>query len=189
MLVFSLVLFFCIIVVIDEVNMSIYTRNQKLEIQSEDGIWLDYKDHHWIFFIKDSIWDKEEIQRIQKANIVLSFIQKGIVDAFLLEIYDCLEPSDIPFCIKDGDAILLASLKDKQDYAFEIVALDEKNIVKAVREISLEHHESKVLKEKLLKRLDENYDGEAFDQAYAKLIQRYEPYALEQYAIFTKRNA
>ena len=40
--------------------MTVFQKNQKLNIESADGIWLDYKDHHWIFFMKDRVWDKEE---------------------------------------------------------------------------------------------------------------------------------
>ena len=64
--------------------MTVFQKNQKLNIESADGIWLDYKDHHWIFFLKDRVWDKEELQRVNKSDIHISFIQKGIVDAFCL---------------------------------------------------------------------------------------------------------
>lgn len=168
--------------------MSIYKKNEKLNIQSEDGIWLDYKDHYWLFFIKDNRWDKEEIKRITKSDITLSFIQKGIVDAFLLEIYDCLEVSDIPFCMKDAQEDLLASLHDKQEYHYEIVALDETNTIQALRDIEMTAQESEILKKQLLLRLSENYDSDAFDKAYDKLMQQYEPYALLPFALFTKRN-
>ena len=59
--------------------MTVFQKNQKLNIESADGIWLDYKDHHWIFFLKDRVWDKEELQRVNKSDIHISFIQKGIV--------------------------------------------------------------------------------------------------------------
>lgn len=153
--------------------MTVFQKNQKLNIESADGIWLDYKDHHWIFFLKDRVWDKEELQRVNKSDIHISFIQKGIVDAFLLEIYDCLETSDIPFCIKDGDDTLLASLKDAQDYIFEVVILDEANVVLASREVLLPHQDSVILKQRLLKRLSEDFDGDAFDKAYASLVNKF----------------
>ncbi len=165
--------------------MTVFQKNQKLNIESADGIWLDYKDHHWIFFLKDRVWDKEELQRVNKSDIHISFMQKGIVDAFLLEIYDCLETSDIPFCIKDGDDTLLASLKDAQDYTFEVVILDEANVVLASREVLLPHQDSVILKQRLLKRLSEDFDGDAFDKAYASLVNKFEPYELEQFTVFT----
>ena len=155
--------------------MTVFQKNQKLNIESADGIWLDYKDHHWIYFLKDRVLDKEELQRVNKSDIHISFIQKGIVDAFLLEIYDCLETSDIPFCIKDGDDTLLASLKDAQDYTFEVVILDEANVVLASREVLLPHQDSAILKQRLLKRLSEDFDGDAFDKAYASLVNKFEP--------------
>ena len=103
----------------------------------------------------------------------------------MLEIYDCLETSDIPFCIKDGDDTLLASLKDAQDYAFEVVILDEANVVLTSREVLLPHQDSVILKQRLLQRLSEDFDGEAFDKAYASLVKKFEPYELEQFTVFT----
>lgn len=167
--------------------MSIYKKHEKLQLDSMDGIWLDYKNHHWIFYIKDSYWDKEEIQRIEKGNVTISFIQKGIVDAFLLEIYDCLEPSDIPFCMKDAEGEILTSFDDSVDYIYEVVALNEDNCVLADRTISLGHKDSVILKEKLKERLQADFDSHAFDRAYEKLLERFEPYELEQFEVFSNR--
>ncbi len=167
--------------------MSIYKKGQKLEIQCEDGIWLDYTNHYWLFFMKDSFWDKEEIQNVEKNNITISFIQKGIVDAFLLEIYDCLETSDIPFCIKDAEGELLDSLNDKEDYSFEIVILNEDNQVMADRVIPFMNGQSKQLKDTLKVRVDQDYTSENFDQAYNKLLNQFEPFELEQFNVFVNK--
>lgn len=167
--------------------MSVFKKEEKLNIQSDDGIWLDYKDHHWLFFIKDKVWDKEEIQRVEKGDITISFIQKGIVDAFLIEIFDCLEPSDIPFCMKEAEGEILDSLNDLQEYLFEIVILNEDNVVITDREIPFLKGQSKQLKDKLKERLSQDYDGEAFDNAYNKLLSRFEPYELEQFVVFVNK--
>lgn len=164
--------------------MSIYQIGKKLDVHNEDGIWLDYRDHYWIFFLKDHVWDPEEIQRVNHSNITVSFIQKGIIDAFLLEIYDCLETSDLPFCMKDAEEQLIRSLDDKKDYVCEITFLNGNDIVVADREIALNHADSVTLKQKLKQRLNENYDSDAFDQAYQKLSSRFEPYELEQFTVF-----
>lgn len=168
-------------------NMSVFKKEEKLNIQCDDGIWLDYKDHHWLFFIKDKVWDKEEIQRVEKGDITISFIQKGIVDAFLIEIFDCLEPSDIPFCMKEAEGEILDSLNDLQEYLFEIVILNEDNVVITDREIPFLKGQSKQLKDKLKERLSQDYDGEAFDNAYNKLLSRFEPYELEQFVVFVNK--
>ncbi len=167
--------------------MSIFNKGQKLNIECEDGIWLDYKDHHWLIFIKDKVWDKEEIQRIEKDNVTISFLQKGIVDAFLLEIFDCLEPSDIPFCMKDAEGEILDSFNDHEEYSFEIVVLDEGNKVVADREIPFLKGQTKILKEKLKERNSQDYDSSAFDNAYNKLLSQYEPYELEQFVVFVNK--
>lgn len=164
--------------------MSIYQAGEKLNMHNEDGIWLDYRDHHWIFFLKDHVWDAEELQRVKKSQITITFIQKGIVDAFLLEIYDCLETSDLPFCMKDAEEELIKSLEDKKDYVCEVCILNGENVILADREIPLNHHDSQLLKQKLKDRVKEAYDSDAFDQAYQKLSVRYEPYEMEQFALF-----
>lgn len=167
--------------------MTIYKTNEKLNLDTADGIWLDYKDHHWLFFIKDRVWDAEELQRVNHSDIVVDFVQKGIVDAFLLEIYDCLETSDIPFCMKDAEGEVLDSLHDSAEYYYEIVILNEENVVLADRELPMGHRETLVLKDKLQQRLSQDYDSQAFDNAYHTLMMRYEPYELEQFTIFTNR--
>lgn len=167
--------------------MSIYKKGQKVEIQCEEGIWLDYTNHHWLFFMKDNFWDKEEIHNIEKNNVTISFIQKGIVDAFLLEIYDCLETSDIPFCIKDAEGELLDSLKDHEEYSFEIVILNEDNQVVVDRVIPFMNVQSKQLKDALKLRADQDYTSEHFDQAYNKLLNQFEPFELEQFNVFVNK--
>lgn len=170
-----------------EKDMSIFKKGQKLENQFQDGIWLDYKNYHWLFFMKDAIWDKEEIRNIEKNNITISFIQKGIIDAFLLEIYDCLETSDMPFCMKDAEGELLDSLQDKREYTFEIVILNEKNEVVTDREIPFLNGQSKQLKDALKIRIDQDFTSENFDQAYNKLLQQYEPFELEKFNVFVNK--
>lgn len=167
--------------------MTVFNKNDIVDTTMNDGIWLDYSDHHWIFFLKDSIWDKEEIQRIENSDITLTFIQKGIVDAFLLEIYDCLETSDIPFCIKEAEGELLDSLNDLNDYYYEIVVLDESNQVITSREFIFESKNTLILKEKLKVRVSLDYDSDAFDKGYEKLMKQFEPYELEQFTVFSQK--
>lgn len=161
-----------------------YKVNQKLDTDIEEGIWLDYENHTWYFFIKDDIWNQEEIQRVNKGKVKLQFIQKDTVDAFLLDIYDCLETSDIPFCIKEADPIVIDDLKDKKSYAVNIIAIAMDNTIKAVRKADLSSENSTILKLALKQRLNSSYDADDFDKDYEKMILSYEPYELEQFALF-----
>lgn len=167
----------------------IYSKNQKLNLSGDDGIWADYTDHTWLFMVKDRVWQKEEIERCEHADITVTFFQKGIVDGFLLEIFDCLESSDLPFCVKDGDKALLESLHDKQDYSYEAVLINEDNTVAAVRSYPFSHENSHLIKEKLRNRLKENYTSDDFDKAYDSLSKKYEPYELEQFALFQQKDS
>ena len=87
----------------------------------ENGIWIDFKDDTFLFVIKDEIWTAEELNRLKTSDVTVSFIQKGIIDAFILEIFDCLEASDLPFYAKDGDTEFIEAIKSKNLFAFEIV--------------------------------------------------------------------
>ena len=168
--------------------MSIYKEKQIVDVKSRDGIWLDFKDNTWLFFAKDQVWQPEEIQRTKHADVTLTFIQKGISDAFLLEIYDCMEVSDLPFCIKEAEEDVLASLKTKDVYQYEIVLLNEKNEVCAVRNETFAPEKSRLLKAKLNDRLQENFTVDDAEASYAKLSARYEPYEFEEFAVFTQKN-
>lgn len=169
--------------------MTHYHKNEKLDLDSLDGIWLDYKDHVWYFFIKDRVWQKEEIQRAEHSDITVSFIQEGIVDAFVLTIYDCLEPSDLPFCIRDASEDLTRSLEDQKEYDYEIVLINEDNTVAAVRDHAFSAENSQLLKEKLAERLQESYTSDDFDAAYEKLVLKEEPYEMEEkHAVFTEKS-
>ena len=157
----------------------------KLNTDAPEGIWLDYQNHILLFFVKDTVWTQEEIRQVLRSEVTITFIQKGIIDAFLIEIFDCLETSDIPFCVHEASEDFLLSLSDRQDYAWRIIIVDGNNEIKAVRAGAFRH--SAALKEALRRRLTQPYDEKLFDQAYEKLAAEYEPFELEQFALFTEK--
>lgn len=156
----------------------------KLGPDAMDGIWLDYREHTFLFFVKDRVWQKEEIRAAHHRDTAVCFVQEGIVDLFLLNIEDCLECSDIPFCIKEADRDLLLSLQDEKDYDWEFVLVNEDGSIAFVRDGSFTHSHSMVLKTALAERLKETYTPDDFDQAYQKLAEKKEPYEMEKDALF-----
>ena len=152
----------------------------------ENGIWIDFKDNTFLFVVKDDIWTTEELNRLKTSDVTISFIQKGIIDAFILEIFDCLEASDLPFYAKDGDHDFIEAIKSKNLFAFEIVFVSGNDEVVAVRHEVFGKEESAVLHERLQKRLFEETEGSMFEAAYEKLVLRYEPFELLEFAVFTK---
>lgn len=168
--------------------MSIYNKNQKLDKPYEDGIWLDFQANTWVFFVKDKIWQPEEIQRAEHASVTLSFIQKGISDAFLLEIFDCLEVSDLPFCVKEASEDILKSLEMKDVYKYEIVLINGDNVVSAIRNGFFTKENTDVLRKKLQARIKENFQLEDAEHSYQKLAAKYQPYELEEFAVFAQKN-
>ena len=153
----------------------------------ENGIWIDFKDNTFLFVVKDDIWTTEELNRLKTSDVTISFIQKGIIDAFILEIFDCLEASDLPFYAKDGDHDFIEAIKSKNLFAFEIVFVSGNDEVVAVRHEVFGKEESTVLHERLQKRLFEETEGSMFEAAYEKLVLRYEPFELLEFAVFTKK--
>ena len=153
----------------------------------ENGIWIDFKDNTFLFVVKDDIWTTEELNRLKTSDVTISFIQKGIIDAFILEIFDCLEASDLPFYAKDGDQDFIEAIKSKNLFAFEIVFVSGNDEVVAVRHEVFGKEESAVLHERLQKRLFEETEGSMFEAAYEKLVSRYEPFELLEFAVFTKK--
>ena len=153
----------------------------------ENGIWIDFKDNTFLFVVKDDIWTTEELNRLKTSDVTVSFIQKGIIDAFILEIFDCLEASDLPFYAKDGDHDFIEAIKSKNLFAFEIVFVSGNDEVVAVRHEVFGKEESTVLHERLQKRLFEETEGSMFEAAYEKLVSRYEPFELLEFAVFTKK--
>ena len=152
----------------------------------ENGIWIDFKNNTFLFVIKDDIWTTEELNRLKTSDVTISFIQKGIIDAFILEIFDCLEASDLPFYAKDGDQDFIEAIKSKNLFAFEIVFVSGNDEVVAIRHEVFGKEESAVLHERLQKRLFEETEGSMFEAAYEKLVSRYEPFELLEFAVFTK---
>ena len=132
----------------------------------ENGIWVDFKEDTFLFVVKDDVW---------------------IIDAFVLEIFDCLEASDLPFYAKDGDIEFIEAIKSKHPFGFEIVFVNVNDEVVAVRHEVFTKEESTLLHEKLQKRLMEETDGLMFEAAYEKLISRFEPFELIEFALFTKK--
>lgn len=163
--------------------MSIYRIGEKTEADA-DGIWLDFRDNTFLFMIKDRLWSKGERKAAKKNDVVIQFVQKGILDLFLVSIEDCFECSDIPFCMKEADEVLIHSLDGNEDYGFEVVLLEEDGTVDYVREGMFSHVDSLTLKAKLKERLEQDYSTADFDHAYEKNRMRYEPYELETFAIF-----
>ena len=152
----------------------------------ENGIWIDFKENTFLFVVKDDIWITEELNRLKTSDVTISFIQKGIIDAFILEIFDCLEASDLPFYAKDGDTDFIEAIKSKNLFAFEIVFVSGNDEVVAIRHEVFDKEESVTLHERLQKRLFEETEGSMFEAAYEKLTSQFEPFELLEFAVFTK---
>lgn len=162
-------------------KMISYKTDNKIECAIEEGIWLDFLEQTWVYFIKDTVWQEEEIQNFKRNKIHLSYFQKGIIDGFLLEIDDMLEISDVPFCILDANKEFLNTLKDNQNYNALFLLINEANEICARRESTLSGQMSLDIKHYLREQRTNDYDEKAFNIALTKMQKRYEPYELEEF--------
>ncbi|MEG0176712.1 hypothetical protein [Anaerorhabdus sp.] len=158
-----------------------YRTESVVDTTIEDGIWLDFLEQTWIFFIKDKVWVDEEIQLFRRNKIHLSYFQKGVIDGFLLEVNDMIETSDIPFCILDATKEFLNTLKDNQNYNALFLLIDGSNKICARKEGSMSFEVSSAIKHALREQRMNDYDEKAFNIALTKMQKRYEPYELEEF--------
>lgn len=168
-------------------KMKIYNVNDTVK-DAMDGIYLDYADNTFLFMVRSDIWMDEEIKSARRNEVIFHFVQKGCVDAFLLEIEDCLECSDLPFDIHEAEDSLKQALLKEKGFSWQIVLMDQTGKVVFERSGEFEREHSELLKQKLLARLQEDYTSEDFDKSYEKLQAVYEPFELEPFAVFTERN-
>ncbi len=154
---------------------------------STEGIWLDFQKDTFVFFVEDRVYENEEVLRSIRKEMEISFVQKGILDLFLVEINDCLECSDIPFCMKEAEDSFLQALASDNPLSWQVVLVDDKGVVRAEREGAFLAENSQLLKKKLLGRVQKDYTSEDFEKAYEKNSQRYEPYDFLPFALFTQK--
>lgn len=161
--------------------MITYKINDVIETNVEDGIWLDFLESTWLFYVKDRVWTDVEIRNFKSKSVKLSFFQKGIVDGFLIDVLDVIEASDIPFCLLEATKELINTLQDNQTYKALILLIDQNNHICAKREGTLSNETSKIIKHALQEQLTNDYTEESFNMALSKLQNRYEPFELEEF--------
>ena len=105
-------------------KMKIYNVNDTVK-DAMDGIYLDYADNTFLFMVRSDIWMDEEIKSARRNEVIFHFVQKGCVDAFLLEIEDCLECSDLPFDIHEAEDSLKQALLKEKGFSWQIVLMDQ----------------------------------------------------------------
>ena len=72
----------------------------------------------------------------------------------------------------------------QEQYDIEIYLIDEQNHVCASRAVFLDKSASKIIRETLAKQASAVYDDAGFDRALYKLQHTYEPFEMEQLALF-----
>ena len=134
----------------------------------EEGVMIDFVEDQWLILIKDAVWQDEEIKAFRRKPGRLAFLPLDTVVFFTVNIDDVLETSDLPFVIQESesaDAIL-----DQTAMPVTLALISSQDEVLALRQ---------------LKRiLEVGYEAEVSNRQIDKTQARYQPYELEEKALF-----
>ncbi len=157
---------------------------QKIEIEMDEGMMIDFVDDEWVLIVKDATWTDYEKKALRRNKLTLSFVEKGIVDLFLIQVDDALETSDCPFNVHADDySSCFKTFKKGEGYIFHIAYLDLENKVVANRKVRLNTEMSNCISEHLKKQSEITIDDEGFERALAKLQSQFEPFECEEIAL------
>lgn len=157
---------------------------KKIDMEMDEGVMIDFVDDEWLLLIKDGLWTDYEKKALRRNKLTLSFVEKGIVDLFLIQVEDALETSDCPFDVHVADySSCFKTFKKGEGYSFNIAYLDLENIVVANRKVRLNTEMSNCISEHLKKQSEIAVDEDAFERGLAKLQGQYEPFECEEFAL------
>lgn len=148
----------------------------------ENGIAIDYTEGRFVLVVKDDIWTEYECRALHHHPLHIYFVYERVCALFLLENVDSIDTSDAIFDIHSCDEA--QRLLESELYDMEIYLLDAHDMVCASRRVSFDRKNSAIIRTYLQKQMDTPYDDEGFDRALAKIQGAYEPFEMEQMALF-----
>lgn len=161
---------------------------QKIDIEMSEGMIIDFIEDEWFLIIKDTIWTDYEKRALRCNKLTLSFVEKGIVDLFLIQVEDALEISDCPFDVHADDySSCFKTFKKGEGYAFNIAYLDLENTIVAKRKVHLNTEMSACISEHLKKQSEIEIEEGAFERGLVKLQGQYEPFECEEFALVSNQ--
>ena len=139
----------------------------------EEGVMIDFVEDQWLILIKDAVWQDEEIKAFRRNPGRLAFLPLDTVVFFTVNIDDVQES-------ESADAILAQT-----GMPVTLALISSQDEVLALRQLTLGNAESSQVKEQLKRILDAGYEAEVSNHQIDKTQARYQPYELEEKALFT----
>ncbi len=150
----------------------------------ESGITIDYLNDQFEINIVDEVFAQEEIENFRKNACLLYYVNKGLVDLFLINIDDCLETSDIPYCIYENISDeVLKMLESTDNLTFKISLLDCDGNSISTRSGTCDQEMSKIIRDTLKMQLEKEFDEEVYETTLDKIWTKYEPFEMEEHAL------
>lgn len=152
--------------------------------QFENGILIGYENKQFVIGIFDEFFVEEELNALKRNTCTLSYLSKGLVDLFLINIEDSLETSDIPFCVHDfkEDSAFIQSLEETENYTVKVAYMDLDGKEIATRIGTMDSKMSKKIREAFKNNLTQSFDEEAYENTLTRIQSKYEPFELEELA-------
>lgn len=156
--------------------------NEKFPIDiAFEGTVMDYVDDEFVFIIKDAQWTDYEIQALHKKQLEVDFVCKYDITLFLITVLDAIDTSDFIFNIHDNE--YPESIFDQKVVNCSIYLLDEANVVKAVRHVTLNKDASACIANTLKEVAQKEYHEEEFNCNLEGLQNTWEPFELQEFAV------
>lgn len=151
----------------------------------ENGIMMGFENNQLIIGLIDDCLVEEEKLALKRNTCMLYYLSKGPVDLFLINIDDSLETSDVPFCVHDwkDDEDFIKMLNDSSNLQVKVVYMDKKGNELVSKNGTLDTKMSQCIRDSFKNNLEKEFDELAYDSALARIIQRYEPFEMEEQAL------
>ena len=149
----------------------------------DEGVMIDYVEDQWLILIKDALWQPEEIKAFRRNPGRLAFLPLDTAVLFTVNVDDVLETSDLPFVIQECENA--QTLFKQPEMAVTLALISAQDEVIALRQLTLSTADAAQVKNHLKRILDAGYDQTVSNHQIDKTQARYQPYELEEKALFT----
>lgn len=160
----------------------IWNQGEQLNIPLADGIVIDYVENRFVVIIKDETWCEHECRSLHRNPLHIYFLYERVCAIFLIENVDSIDTSDVSFDIHECAEANQLLANDQFD--MEIYLIDQNQTICASRKLSFSKEQSAVIREHLYKQYDTPYNETGFDRALQKIQGTYEPFEMEDSALF-----
>lgn len=160
----------------------LWKQGDHTQLALSDGIAVDYTQGRFVLVVKDDVWTEYECKALHQNPLHLYFIYERVCALFLLENVDSIDTSDAIFDIHNCDEA--SQLLKDETYDMEIYLIDGHDVVCGARKIRFDKQGSEIIRKHLQKQMDTPYDDAGFDRALAKIQGTYEPFEMEEMALF-----